>query len=491
MNRKNIDVKNQVTLSFEKSFKFCRKGISYRLFRSSLTLAVVVVAVAFFTVLLTESIIVRATAIGVSEEMATAREADTLLMHLFHRYSSRDLSAKIAGMRGKPERIAEFAQVAGISEAEANALMKQCRLEQVFLNFFANLSAGKRVVLVKKNTGRDIFGYLYGKDAWAEFEVALAKMRSVRLPEGVDTLRAFLDGRDAFLKDLDNARSGREAKVTDMEKAQKVLTDGMNPSEWIAQASDSDVEKWREIVEKHGFRLDAEKMARVREIMKLSAIEGRISRLLQTPEKRQKWKEEMQTTPGLEEKFLMLKEEKVGELLDGEFSVEERAAVSGRFIRMRHLRDLVLKLPAVHDATVSNQGFLDGRQMFLVIISFVVCMVGITNAMLMSITERFREIATMKCLGATDGFILKQFLIEAAIQGVVGGTAGMAIGMVITVIKSALMLGSMAFVHFPGLQVFYCGVSTVVVGILLAMMASIYPSRAAASMAPMDAMRVE
>jgi len=60
-NKKIIDVRDQVTLSFEKSFRFCRKGISYRLFRSSLTLAVVVVAVAFFTVLLGEGVIVRAT----------------------------------------------------------------------------------------------------------------------------------------------------------------------------------------------------------------------------------------------------------------------------------------------------------------------------------------------------------------------------------------------------------------------------------------------
>ena len=83
-NKKNIDVKNQVTLSFQKSFLFCRKGISYRLFRSSLTLAVVVVAVAFFTVLLSEGLIVRSTSVGVYDAMRNDREADALLMHLFH-----------------------------------------------------------------------------------------------------------------------------------------------------------------------------------------------------------------------------------------------------------------------------------------------------------------------------------------------------------------------------------------------------------------------
>ena len=78
---------------------------------------------------------------------------------------------------------------------------------------------------------------------------------------------------------------------------------------------------------------------------------------------------------------------------------------------------------------------------------FIESYTGISNAMLMSITERFREIATMKCLGATDGFILKQFLIEAAIQGVVGGTAGMLIGMLISVVKSSAIFGAAVFAH--------------------------------------------
>ena len=57
-------------------------------------------------------------------------------------------------------------------------------------------------------------------------------------------------------------------------------------------------------------------------------------------------------------------------------------------------------VPSIYDTRLvvdSWESFgLQIRQMFLVAISFLVCMVGITNAMLMSITERFREIATMK-----------------------------------------------------------------------------------------------
>ena len=50
------------------------------------------------------------------------------------------------------------------------------------------------------------------------------------------------------------------------------------------------------------------------------------------------------------------------------------------------------------------------KQYWLIVLSLLVCVVGITNAMLMSVTERFREIGTMKCLGALDSFIVKLFL---------------------------------------------------------------------------------
>ncbi|MHC4873047.1 MAG: ABC transporter permease, partial [Planctomycetota bacterium] len=60
---------------------------------------------------------------------------------------------------------------------------------------------------------------------------------------------------------------------------------------------------------------------------------------------------------------------------------------------------------------------MSSKTIWLVVMSLLVCSVGIVNAMLMSVTERFQEIGTMKCLGAMDGFIIKIFMIEAFIQG--------------------------------------------------------------------------
>ena len=56
--------------------------------------------------------------------------------------------------------------------------------------------------------------------------------------------------------------------------------------------------------------------------------------------------------------------------------------------------------------------------------SLLVCFVGITNSMLMSVTERYKEIGTLKCLGALDNFIVKLFLIESGLLGFFGSLGG-------------------------------------------------------------------
>jgi predicted lysophospholipase L1 biosynthesis ABC-type transport system permease subunit len=240
----------------------------------------------------------------------------------------------------------------------------------------------------------------------------------------------------------------------------------------------------------HGFTLEAATMARVRAYLIVSSWEASIIRLLQSQEKRLAWKQTFLAAPGIETKMLMLTDPRVEAILGSAFTVEQRAAVTERYASARHLRELVSKLP-VQRPGVKEPRFLDGRQMFLVAISFLVCMVGIANAMLMAITERFREIATMKCLGATDGFILKQFLIEAAIQGFLGGVLGALIGLIISIGKTSAILGGSTFTYFPAVPILFCFLFTLMIGVALAMLASVYPSKAAARMAPMDAMRIE
>jgi ABC-type antimicrobial peptide transport system permease subunit len=129
--------------------------------------------------------------------------------------------------------------------------------------------------------------------------------------------------------------------------------------------------------------------------------------------------------------------------------------------------------------------------MWLIAVSFLVCIVGIANAMLMSVTERFREIATMKCLGATDGFIMINFILESILQGVAGSIAGGLLGFLLGTVRAWVRYGSIAIVHFPLGDIFAALGISFAVGVVISAMAAVYPAWVAARLAPMEAMRIE
>lgn len=132
-----------------------------------------------------------------------------------------------------------------------------------------------------------------------------------------------------------------------------------------------------------------------------------------------------------------------------------------------------------------------GRTLWLMMVSVLVCIVGITNAMLMSVTERFREIATMKCLGATDGFVMTSFVIESCLQGLTGGIIGVGIGWSLGVVRSWATFGTTVFQQFPGVELLKIGGLAVVAAMVISAMAAVYPAWVAARLAPMEAMRIE
>ena len=132
------------------------------------------------------------------------------------------------------------------------------------------------------------------------------------------------------------------------------------------------------------------------------------------------------------------------------------------------------------------------RNLWLIALSFMVCVVGVANAMLMSVTERFTEIATMKCLGAMDRFVMMMFVFEAVIQGAIGGVIGMLLGIILAVLRGAAEFGGLLFGAGGALGELVLGVLvSFVIGVLLAALAAIGPSWIAARLAPMEAMRVE
>ncbi|WP_027179487.1 ABC transporter permease [Maridesulfovibrio bastinii] len=131
------------------------------------------------------------------------------------------------------------------------------------------------------------------------------------------------------------------------------------------------------------------------------------------------------------------------------------------------------------------------KERWIVILSLLVCTVGIINAQLMAVTERFREIGTMKCLGALDSFVLRLFLIESSMQGVAGSIFGAIAGALISILTGLLRFGFDALKYLNITDVMFSILISIAVGFGLSILGVLYPAFIAAKMRPIEALRVE
>jgi ABC-type antimicrobial peptide transport system permease subunit len=129
--------------------------------------------------------------------------------------------------------------------------------------------------------------------------------------------------------------------------------------------------------------------------------------------------------------------------------------------------------------------------MWLLALSLMVCVVGIVNSMMMAVTERYREIATMKCLGATDSFILKAFLIESGALGALGSTLGSLIGVLIALWQNWATFGGTVWASLSVGGLFATMGFALIAGIILTILGALFPAWRAARLHPIEAMRLE
>lgn len=153
--------------------------------------------------------------------------------------------------------------------------------------------------------------------------------------------------------------------------------------------------------------------------------------------------------------------------------------------------DYIQKL--VNTGVINPAGAESARSanMLMVVLALLICFVGILNAMIMSVTERFREIGTMKCLGALDSFIIKWFLLETVMQGIIGSLIGLAVGFAVTFIGAWATFGSiLGKIILPERLLAVAGICFIT-GVALAVLGALYPAWQAAKMLPSHAMRSE
>jgi putative ABC transport system permease protein len=132
-------------------------------------------------------------------------------------------------------------------------------------------------------------------------------------------------------------------------------------------------------------------------------------------------------------------------------------------------------------------------------ISLLVGGIGIANTMFMSVVERTRQIGVLKSLGTTNGEVMKLFLTESALLGLIGGVIGAVCGIVLAVLIPAFGGGGFSFfgprggsrsglqtVISPEVLLFAIGFS-----VLLGAISGLLPARRASKLEPVEALRYE
>lgn len=140
--------------------------------------------------------------------------------------------------------------------------------------------------------------------------------------------------------------------------------------------------------------------------------------------------------------------------------------------------DMVANLVVEQTSTISFVASMVGS------IALICSILGLMNSMLVSVTERTREIGIRKALGASSGTIRQQFLIESIMLSVIGGVFGVIFGITIGNIIAA-------YVEFPFVMPW--GWSTLAVGLCLGVgiLSGYYPAKKAAALDPIESLRYE
>jgi len=130
---------------------------------------------------------------------------------------------------------------------------------------------------------------------------------------------------------------------------------------------------------------------------------------------------------------------------------------------------------------------LSDYQLWVSLISIIVCVITIFNSMLISVAERYKEIGTMKCLGAKNALILQLFIFESLIIGILGGLAGFLSSAIITAPLMYIQIG-----RLPTIQTYLSTMTlSIVISVIISLVATAYPAYYATKINPVEALRFE
>ena len=141
-------------------------------------------------------------------------------------------------------------------------------------------------------------------------------------------------------------------------------------------------------------------------------------------------------------------------------------------------------LTEISQTFTATTGIMTNLLLAVALISLIVGGVGIMNIMLVSVTERTREIGIRMAVGARSRDILRQFLVEAIVLCVAGGAVGILLGRGVSLAISAVL-------HWPTLPSIPAIIASVAVAVTVGMIFGYYPARKASRLDPIEALRYE
>lgn len=498
---KPILVQDQVKLGPRRCLQLALSGMGYRMFRSMITVSILALAVAFLVHMLSYSLLSDQVVVAAHQELEPARR----LARWVGRLAAPDGEARIvAGLAAGPDAtVAEYAGWAGLSPAE----LAQARQDAAALadldRYFTRITPAAAAVVTG---GRDALAVARGLSDPTEMTLFLGRLEQLNLPIPLgeeSALRALVSERLPRLTAvLGRVESGQRRAIESFRSAP-----GGSALEFLARSAD----EFARVVASAGFSvgpsdpadlgplardyLDLQQLAAMIESREVKSV---VARRLGRPvalvnqdavldwlssRSRAEWlTQAIQKASGVDPGQKGLGSERV-------------LALADLVRREARLRAAVADQPI--DAAgplVARGGVFDlpAATLYLIALSFLVCVVGVANAMLMSVTERFTEIATMKCLGAMDTFVMGMFVFEAGVQGLFGGIVGVVLGLLLALARGYVEFGGLvggALGSFP--QLLLGGLASLIAGIVLAVVAAVWPSWVASRLAPMEAMRVE
>jgi hypothetical protein len=484
---RQLTICEQPSLRWSKEAEIAVDGIHFRLMRSMLTLGVVVMAVAFLTNILVESQIADACKTGVREQASRQRELTLLAAFTDSAMKPGDLAGRIADLPHADWPLAALSGWLGIPAADLPRFQSDCRAWRDANTWLEELAPGHRRLLAGKRDREETFVLLETPDSARAFEET-ARRIPLSLPDGFMTFaarrRAFLTDLDSVANRFENARAGLATAL-----GGRPLADGLSDASSSQAAT--------QLLAEHGLRIAPGRTDALLRRAQEREKERQLLARLRTTGLPTSWRERYEKVFEQDKALgklasdpacaVWLLEQAAPAGFTAPISSSEAIEAASRLLEARRLTDVEDRLRANYG---ENPG-LSANMFWLLVVSFMVCMAGITNAMLLSVIERFREIATMKCLGALNGFIARLFLLEAAALGLVGGLLGVLLGVAIGVARMSFAYGDWVARFFPwsGMAA-TAGIATAC-GLILTTLSALYPAWSAARMHPIEAMRVE